>query len=117
MGNQPSKGSGTGTPKSSASQTSLENKFDNLQNYPSFSKADTKESTRSFRGALRSKIPGGKNDSPRGSPGGLAKGDGNGEKSDAAAVRSGKSARSAMSKGGMAAPDSPRIDPGPPNPD
>ena len=117
MGNQPSKGSGTGTPKSSTSQTSLENKFDNLQSYPSFSKADTKESTRSFRGALRSKIPGSKTDSPRGSSVGLPNGDANGEKSDAASVKSGRSARSAMSKGSIAAPDSPQIDPGSPSPD
>ena len=119
MGNQPSKGSGTATPRSSASQTSLDNssKFDNLQSYPSFSKADTKESNRSFRGALRSKIPGSKSDSPRGSTVGLANGDANGDKSDAASVKSGKSGRSAMSRGSIAAPDSPRVDPASPGPD
>ncbi|EGO51441.1 hypothetical protein GE21DRAFT_118 [Neurospora crassa] len=40
---------------------------DDLKSYPSFSKSDTKDSSRSFRG-LRSKIPGGsKTDSPRNS--------------------------------------------------
>lgn len=77
MGNQNSKGSGTGTPRS-ASQTSLDRGgSDNLQSYPSFSKADTKESTRSFR-ALKSKIPGGsKTDSPRASTSGLPNGETN----------------------------------------
>jgi serine/threonine-protein phosphatase PP1 catalytic subunit len=117
MGNQPSKGSGTTTPKSTASQTSLDKNFDNLQSYPSFSKADTKESNRSFRGALRSKIPGSKTDSPRGSSAGLTNGDVNGDKSDAASVKSGRSALSGISKGSIGAPDSPRSDPASPTPD
>jgi serine/threonine-protein phosphatase PP1 catalytic subunit len=71
MGNQNSKG-GTGTPKN-ASQTSLDRGSDNLQSYPSFSKADTKESTRSALRGLKSKIPGGgKTDSPRNSTSGLS---------------------------------------------
>ncbi|MCJ1276303.1 hypothetical protein MMC21_004108 [Puttea exsequens] len=66
MGNQPSKaGDGTRTPRN-ASSTSLDKSVDGLQSMPSFSKSDTKESTRSFRG-LRSKIPGQKSDSPRSS--------------------------------------------------
>jgi serine/threonine-protein phosphatase PP1 catalytic subunit len=88
MGNQNSKGeSGTSTPKGGASQSSLAKPdMDNLQSYPSFSKADTKESNRSFRGAIRSKIPGSKTDSPRGSSSGLLNGDGT-DKSDGASVR------------------------------
>jgi serine/threonine-protein phosphatase PP1 catalytic subunit len=117
MGNQTSKSTGAATPRSSASQTSLDKNFDNLQSYPSFSKADTKESNRSFRGALRSKIPGSKTDSPRGSTVGLSNGEVSGDKSDAASVRSGRSARSAMSRGSAAAPDSPRSDPASPTPD
>lgn len=65
---------------------------DGLQSYPSFSKSDTKDSTRSFRG-LRSKIPGsGKTDSPRNSV--LLNGD------DAASVKSGRSGRSSISRSG-----------------
>ena len=48
---------------------SLERNTDSLQSYPSMSKSDTKESARSFRGVIRSKIPGkdklDKTDSPR----------------------------------------------------
>ncbi|TVY89744.1 Serine/threonine-protein phosphatase [Lachnellula willkommii] len=108
MGNQNSKGSGASTPKGSGSQTSLDKTTDPLQSYPSFTKADTKESSRSIRGALRSKIPGSKTDSPRNSTAGLSNGEANGDKSDAASVRSGKSSRSAMSRGNRAdTPDSP----------
>ncbi|TVY32190.1 Serine/threonine-protein phosphatase [Lachnellula subtilissima] len=108
MGNQNSKGSGATTPKGSASQTSLDKTTDPLQSYPSFTKADTKESSRSIRGALRSKIPGSKTDSPRNSTAGLSNGEANGDKSDAASVRSGRSSRSAMSRGNRAdTPDSP----------
>ncbi len=74
MGNQPSKGSGSSTPRGGPSSTSLDKGGDNLQSYPSFSKADTKESIRSFR-ALRSKIPGSNRDSPRNSTTGLSNGD------------------------------------------
>jgi serine/threonine-protein phosphatase PP1 catalytic subunit len=114
MGNQTSKSSGTGTPKNNASQTSLDKGGDNLQSYPSFSKADTKESTRSFRG-LRSKIPGGKTDSPRNSTTGLSNGETLADKSDAGSMKSGKSGKSAMSRGSrgdlddsISAPNSPR---------
>ncbi|KAK3674955.1 serine/threonine protein phosphatase Pzh1 [Recurvomyces mirabilis] len=70
MGNQPSKEG-----KSSGSQTPT-GSGPNLDSYPSFSKSETKESMRSFRTALRTKIPGGKSssDSPRGSSSGLAGG-------------------------------------------
>ncbi|TAQ91164.1 hypothetical protein B7494_g524 [Chlorociboria aeruginascens] len=108
MGNQSSKGSGASTPKASASQTSLDRGSENLQSYPSFSKADTKESTRSFRGALRSKIPGSKIDSPRGSISGVAGSELNGDRSDAGSVRSGRSSKSALSRANRAdPPDSP----------
>lgn len=93
MGNQPSKGSGANSPKGGASQASL---GDNLQSYPSFSKADTKESTRSFRSTLGSKIRG-KTDSPRNSTSAL-----NGDiadRTDAASVKSGKSALSGRREG------------------
>ncbi|KAK6860088.1 Serine/threonine-protein phosphatase [Apiospora arundinis] len=71
---------------------------DNLQSYPSFSRSDTKDSTRSFR-SLRSKIPGGgKTDSPRNSTL-LSNGDvAAAEKSDAASVKSGRSAKSGVSR-------------------
>jgi len=112
MGNQNSKGTGAVTPKSSASQTSLDKGMENLASYPSFSKADTKESNRSFRGTLRSKIPGGKTDSPRASTSALSNGETVLDKSDVASVKSGKSSRSAISKAGRAdAPDSPRAKP------
>ncbi|KAH9822887.1 Serine/threonine-protein phosphatase PP-Z [Teratosphaeria destructans] len=62
MGNQPSKDG-----RSSGSQTPT-GSGPNLDSYPSFSKSDTKESSRSFRTALRTKIPGAKgSDSPRAS--------------------------------------------------
>lgn len=67
MGNQPSKDG-----KSSGSQTPT-GPGPSLDSYPSFSKSDTKESSRSFRTALRTKIPGGKSsESPRVSTSGLS---------------------------------------------
>ncbi|KAI7643353.1 hypothetical protein KC318_g21147, partial [Hortaea werneckii] len=68
MGNQQSKDtdtSGSQTPR--AGQQGPD-----LGSYPSFSKSDTKESTRSLRNTLRTKIPGSKSsDSPRASSSGL----------------------------------------------
>lgn len=97
MGNQPSKsGSGASTPKHNGSNNSLP---DGLQSYPSFSKSDTKESSRSFR-SLRSKIPGTKTESPRNSTSVVPNTES--DKSDAASVRSGRSSRSATSKTGRA---------------
>lgn len=95
MGNQPSKGtsgSGTSTPKHNGSSSPLP---DGLPSYPSFSKSDTKESSRSFR-SLRSKIPGTKTDSPRNSMSIISNPEN--DKSDVASVRSGRSTRSATSK-------------------
>ena len=68
-----------------------------LQAYPSISKSDTKESARSFRGAIRSKIPGSvKTDSPRTSTSNLDPFD----KSDAASTRSAASGKSSTSRPG-----------------
>ncbi|KAJ5156226.1 hypothetical protein N7492_009029 [Penicillium capsulatum] len=65
---------------------------DPLQSYPSFSKSDTKESLRSFRGSIRSKIPGARStDSPRGSTTALSQTDSHGDKSDAGSVKSASS--------------------------
>lgn len=67
------------------------------ENYRSFDRSDTKESTRSIRNSLKSKIPGGgKTDSPRNSVANLNNDTTNGkvDKSDAA------STKSAASKGG-----------------
>ena len=95
MGNQPSKGSdGSRTPKDSSS-TNL-SASDALSNLPSFSKSDTQGSTRSFRGSIRSKIPGSSKpgreasiDSPRASAGTLSGLDGTpGDKSDTASIKS-----------------------------
>ena len=89
MGNQPSKDAKD--PKSAGGSG------DGLQSYPSFSRSDTKESSRSFRGALKSKIPGaGNKDSPRNStviPNGDAA-----DKTDASSVKSGRSGKSARSR-------------------
>src|SRR5277367_5555431 len=97
MGNQPSKnGSGTSTPKATVSSTSLDKSGPTLSSLPSFSKSDTKESSRSFK-SLRSKIPGSKTDSPRNS---TSNGESLVDKSDVASVKSGKSSRSNISKSG-----------------
>ncbi|KAJ5649448.1 uncharacterized protein N7484_003171 [Penicillium longicatenatum] len=62
---------------------------DSLQSYPSFSKSDTKESIRSFRGSIRSKIPGARgSDSPRGSTTALSQTDSIPDKSDAGSTKS-----------------------------
>lgn len=64
---------------------------DSLQSYPSFSRSDTKESLRSLRGSIRSKIPGASktgSDSPRGSTAGLSQVESNVDKSDAGSVKS-----------------------------
>lgn len=91
MGNQNSKEGGGAPSKGPLASPEF-------QSYPSFSRSDTKESSRSFR-SLRSKIPGsGKTDSPRNS---TILSNGNGEasadKSDAASVKSGKSNKSRAS--------------------
>ena len=84
MGNQASKEGGSSSSKGALGSP-------DLQSYPSFSRSDTKESSRSFR-SLRSKIPGtGKTDSPRNSTIiSNGNGDASADKSDVASVRSGK---------------------------
>ncbi len=90
MGNQSSKDAGAASSKAAG------NGDDALQSYPSFSRSDTRDSSRSFR-SLRSKIPGsGKTDSPRSSAI-LTNGDAP-EKSDVASVKSGRSGRSPPSR-------------------
>jgi len=94
MGNQASKDAGAGSSKSTGN--SERSPSEPLQSYPSFSRSDTKDSSRSFR-SLRSKIPGsGKTDSPRNSTI-LSNGEAP-EKSDAASVKSGKSGKSGLSR-------------------
>ncbi|KAH8816359.1 serine/threonine-protein phosphatase-like protein PP-Z [Xylogone sp. PMI_703] len=111
MGNQPSKGpgsgSGTSTPRGSMSAAPGDKSFSDLQSYPSFSKSDTKDSTRSFRGALRSKIPGSKTDSPRNSIAGFPNGDINGDKPDAISTKSGRNGKGPLGKLGRSDTDSP----------
>lgn len=109
MGNQNSKGSRPSSPNGSTSKVSLDRGADNLSSYPSFSKADTKESTRSFR-ALRSKIPGSKTDSPRNSTSALSSTD----VADSGSVKSGKSGRSSrIGRDGVdSEPASPTVDSG-----
>lgn len=59
---------------------------DSLQSYPSFSRSDTKESLRSFRGSIRSKIR--SSDSPRASLTGLSRSESLTDKSETGSVRS-----------------------------
>ncbi|KAI1774731.1 Metallo-dependent phosphatase-like protein [Hypoxylon cercidicola] len=103
MGNQTSKEGG-----SKGSGGASGDRADNLQSYPSFGRSDTKESSRSFK-ALRSKIPGGKTDSPRSSTV-MSNGDGFADsKSDAASVKSAKSSKSRTSRAdSITSPTSPR---------
>lgn len=85
---------------------------DNLQSYPSFSKSDTKESSKSFRGSIKSKIPGSsKSDKQEGNRGPTGSADGfNVEKGDTSSIRStGRSARSA-SNTSVQSPVSPTTD-------
>ncbi|KAL1611809.1 serine/threonine protein phosphatase Pzh1 [Paraconiothyrium brasiliense] len=91
MGNQQSSGKKDKGDKGTVDGVSLER-----ENYRSFERADTRESTRSIRNSIRSKIPVGKSDSPRNSVSNLAS-DSNGkpDKSDAA------STKSTNSKGGI----------------
>ncbi|KAI9706552.1 MAG: hypothetical protein M1836_003559 [Candelina mexicana] len=106
MGQQPSKRSEGAKTPTNASATSLERSSgEGLESYPSISKSDTRESSRSFRGSIRSKIPGsGKTDSPRASSatlvGTASSTAGGGDKSDTASVNSTTSARSGGTRSG-----------------
>ncbi|KAL2136281.1 hypothetical protein VTI74DRAFT_4516 [Chaetomium olivicolor] len=94
MGNQASKDAGAASSKTAG------NGDEALQSYPSFSRSDTRDSSRSFR-SLRSKIPSsGKTDSPRSSAI-LANGDTT-DKSEVASVKSGRTGRSPQSRAGRA---------------
>jgi len=83
MGNQQSKDDGTSGSRTPTGPGPA------LGSYPSFSKSDTKESTRSFRSAIRTKIPGTKSsDSPRTSSSAIANdSDTNLDKSDTQSSR------------------------------
>jgi len=119
MGQQQSKSSdGSKTPIKSSSATSLVP--DGLQQYPSISKSDTRESTsRSIRSSIRSKIKsagdGDKVESPRTSSSLLAGVDGVvNDKSDASSIISAASGRSASSRPGKATSTSAIPSAGPP---
>jgi serine/threonine-protein phosphatase PP1 catalytic subunit len=102
MGNQPSKEGKDADKKGIAGALPDRTSSDGLQSYPSLGKADTKESSRSFRGAIRSKIPGsGKTESPRASLSNIDTTVAN-DKSDAASTKSAGSARSGNSKSRVA---------------
>ncbi|PVH90876.1 serine/threonine-protein phosphatase PP-Z [Periconia macrospinosa] len=92
MGNQQSSGKKDKGDKATVDGVTLER-----ENYRSFDRTDTKESTRSIRNSIRSKIPGtiSKADSPRNSTSNVADTNGKADKSDAA------STKSATSKGGI----------------
>lgn len=96
MGQQPSKSRDGSKPPTNPSSTSLDRSGgDGLQAYPSFSKSDTKESSRSFRGSIRSKIPGSqKIDSPRASLANIETTSGGADRSDAASTKSATSVKS-----------------------
>lgn len=100
MGQQPSKSRDGSKPPTNPSSTSLDRSGgDGLQAYPSFSKSDTKESSRSFRGSIRSKIPGSqKIDSPRASLANFEPTNGGADRSDAASTKSATSVKSNGSK-------------------
>ncbi|QDS68866.1 serine/threonine protein phosphatase Pzh1 [Venturia effusa] len=85
MGNQPSKSKGE---KDGGSD-----KDPGFKSYPSFSRSDTKESSRSIRSAIRSKIPNSSKDSPRSSSAGLDTSVVL-DKSDAASIKSAVSSKS-----------------------
>lgn len=90
MGNTASKDGESGTKGSLSSDPS--------QAGPPMSRSDTKESTRSIRNSLRSRIPGSsRTDSPRNSTV-LSNGDNGNDKGETSSVRSGKSGRSAASR-------------------
>ena len=124
MGQGQSKGGssdGTRTPQKSGSTTNLVP--DGLQQYPSISKSDTKESTsRSIRSQIRSKIKSSGDeksgaDSPRASASVLAGLDGN-DKSETSSIKSATSGRSGSTRRTAQSPTSPTAndDDDPPSP-
>lgn len=102
MGNQPSKDG-----KSTSGSQTPTGPGPTLDSYPSFSKTDTKESMRSFRNSLRTKIPGGKSaDSPRGSTSALSGETSADDRADAQSVKSATSGRSKRNSALSLDPDS-----------
>jgi serine/threonine-protein phosphatase PP1 catalytic subunit len=121
MGQQQSKNSdGSRTPVKSPSSQNLVP--DGLQQYPSMSKSDTKDSSsRSIRSSIRSKIKssGDGSDSPRASASVLAGLDGaNNDKSETSSIKSATSGKSASRKSTQSpmSPMSPNDDDDPPSP-
>jgi serine/threonine-protein phosphatase PP1 catalytic subunit len=101
MGNQPSKDG-----KSTSGSQTPTGPGPSLDSYPSFSKSDTKESMRSFRNSLRTKIPGSRTaDSPRGSTSGLGDVSAD-ERADVQSVKSTTSGRSKRNSALSLDPDS-----------
>ena len=113
MGQQPSKSRDGSKMPTNHSSTSLDRSGgDGLQTYPSFSKSDTKESSRSFRGSIRSKIPGAqKVDSPRASLSNIETTTGGVDRSDAASTKSVTSIRSNVAKSVRSPPIQPPVAP------
>lgn len=109
MGQQPSKSKDGSKTPTNLSSTSLDRTgSDGLQAYPPFGRSDTKESSRSIRGSIRSKIPGSlKTDSPRASLSNIEAVNGGVDKSDAASTRSVTSVRSNGSKAVRSPPPPP----------
>lgn len=109
MGQQPSKSKDGSKTPTNLSSTSLDRTgSDGLQAYPPFGRSDTKESSRSIRGSIRSKIPGGlKTDSPRASLSNIEAVNGGLDKSDAASTKSVTSVRSNGSKAVRSPPPPP----------
>ena len=79
--------------------------------YRSFERSDTKESTRSLRNSLKSKIPGTKNDSPRNSIANVSDVNGKLDKSDAASTKSDRSRATKGSRRGSTASGPPEAAP------
>lgn len=99
MGNQQSSNKKDKGEKGPVEGLSLER-----ENYRSFDRTDTKESARSLRNSIRSKIPvPGKNDSPRNSVSNLNDANGKADKSDAASTRSTNSKAGNRSRRGSTA--------------
>lgn len=106
MGNTNSKDGGSGSKGSVPTDSSG----------PPMIRSDTKESTRSFKNSIRSRIPGSsKTDSPRSSTL-FTNGDASNDKGDTASIKSGKSGRSANSRQSRSEVTSP-LTPEPSSPD
>jgi serine/threonine-protein phosphatase PP1 catalytic subunit len=80
-----------------------------VESLPKFARSETKESSRSMRMSFRGKLPGNKNESPRSSTTGI---NGDTDKSDAASIKSSKSAKSngAKSHRGSSSSNRPSMD-------